>query len=113
MAHTIEVSKSNRASCRTCKQKIDKGILRFGEEVPNNFDPDGGPAYVWHHMECAAKAKSAKLKEAMDAYTAEIPNRAELETLMAAAKPAKGAGGAKAAFPYAERASTSRSKCRQ
>jgi hypothetical protein len=111
MAHTIEVSKSNRASCRTCKNKIEKGVLRFGEEVPNNFDPDGGPAYVWHHMECAAKSKAPKLKEAMDAYTSEIANKKELEDLMANAKPSGTKGAAKGVYPYAERAATGRSKC--
>ncbi len=41
MADVIEASPSGRATCRTCKKKIDKGVVRFGEETPNAFDPEG------------------------------------------------------------------------
>ena len=33
MPDVIEESKSNRASCRTCRQKIDKGVLRGHQQV--------------------------------------------------------------------------------
>ena len=102
MAHVIEVSKSGRATCRVCKQKIDKGVLRFGEEAPNAFDPDGGASYFWHHLVCAAKKKPAELKQALAAFTGEIPNRAELDQILQEAPPD---------FPYAERAPTGRAKC--
>lgn len=114
MSDLIEESKSNRATCRTCKQKIDKGILRFGEEGQNSFDPDGGPAIFWHHLECAAGRVPAKVKAAMTAFTGTIPNREKLDAILAAPPKASGRGGApKAAYPYAERASTGRSKCMQ
>ena len=45
MAHTIEVAKSGRSQCRGCKKKIEKGVLRFGEEVPNMFSEDGGTTF--------------------------------------------------------------------
>ena len=113
MADTIEISKSARASCRTCKQKIDKDVLRFGEEVENRFSPDGGMTTQWHHMECAAGRMPLKVKAAMAAYTGDIPDRAKLEGIIAnpPAKPKGARGGAKGTYPYAERASTGRSKC--
>jgi len=111
MPHVIEEAKSGRATCRTCRQKIDKGVLRFGEETPNQFDEGGGTSHMWHHLLCAAQKKGALLKPVLDAYTGELPNRAELEA--AIANPPKSSGGPKAAYPYAERASTGRSKCIQ
>src|SRR3954469_25138236 len=105
MANVIEESKSSRASCRTCRQKIEKGALRFGEEVPNAFDPGGGTAYAWHHLTCAAKKKPAEVKAALDAFAGEVPQRAELDAILAEAKETT------KTFPYAERAPTGRSKC--
>jgi poly [ADP-ribose] polymerase len=106
MSHTIEVAKTGRASCRTCKKPIAKDTLRFGEEVPNAFAA-GEMTYQWHHLECAAKKKPGPLKIALDATTLEIPNRAELEKAMA-----EGAKKEKpTTFPYAERAPTGRSTC--
>ena len=108
MAHTIEVAKSGRAKCRTCKQAIAKDELRFGEEVPDMFG-GGGFTYQWHHLKCAAEKKPGELKGAMDAFAGEIPNKAELEKTMGEAvkhvKPST--------FPYAERAPSARSKCMQ
>jgi poly [ADP-ribose] polymerase len=107
MAHTIEPAKSGRAACRTCRQPIAKGELRFGEEVPNAFSDSGEPSYQWHHLPCAATKKPAQLKLALASFTGEVPGRAELEkTIEAAAAKVK-----PATFPYAERAPTGRSKC--
>jgi hypothetical protein len=109
MAHMIEPAKSGRASCRTCKGKIEKGALRFGEEVPNAFSDSGEMSYQWHHLECAAKKKPGPLKATLASYTGEIPNRADLEKSMdEAARTEK-----PSTFPYAERASTSRSSCQE
>lgn len=110
MANVIEESKSNRATCRTCRQKIDKGVLRFGEEAPNQFD-EGTTSYFWHHLLCAAGKKPALVTEALKSFVGPVPNRAEIDAALAG-------GQAKAAasdrpFPYAELASTGRSKCMQ
>jgi poly [ADP-ribose] polymerase 1 len=102
----IEEAKSGRATCRTCRQKIDKGQLRFGEETANAFDPDGGKSYFWHHLACAAKKKPALVKPVLAAFTGTIPNREEIDALLASAKESD-----KPTFPYAERAPTGRSKC--
>src|SRR5690349_4657085 len=106
MANIIEESKSNRATCRSCRQKIEKGALRYGEETPNAFDPDGGTAYAWHHLLCAAKKKPSEVKVALAAFSGEVPNREELDKTLAEAK-----DSGKPPFPYAERAPSARSKC--
>jgi hypothetical protein len=113
MPDVIEESKSNRATCRTCRQKIDKGVLRFGEETVNTFSSDGGTSYFWHHLTCAAGKVPAKVKTAMASFTGPIPDKDKLEAILAAPPKASGKGGAKASYPYAERASTGRSKCMQ
>jgi hypothetical protein len=106
MDDVIEVAKSGRATCRTCRKKIDKGVLRFGEAAANQFDPDGGMTMRWHHIECAAGSLGAKVKAVLDAHSGEIPNRAEIEKLITSKK-----ASAERAFPYAERAPTGRSRC--
>jgi poly [ADP-ribose] polymerase len=103
MAHTIEVAKTGRARCRTCRQTIEKGALRFGEEQPSAFGE--GNQWVWQHLACAAKKKPGPVREAMAAFEGEIPDRAGLEAALAEADQNA------TAFPHAERAPTGRSKC--
>ncbi len=110
MANVIEEAKSSRASCRTCKKKIEKGTLRFGEETANTFDPDGGASYYWHHLRCAAERMAGSVKAALDDFTGEVPDRDELEKILAA--PPKQKGGPKS-FPFADHAPTGRAKCIQ
>jgi hypothetical protein len=102
----IEVSKSSRAACRKCKQKIEKDALRFGAESEMQYGD--APSYRWYHLECAASAEPAQLEKAIATYEGEIPNRAELEKAIA-----EGKLGKKPEFPYAEVAPTGRSKCMQ
>ncbi len=81
MANVIEEAKSNRATCRTCRQKIDKGTLRFGEEAPNTFAPEAGASYLWHHLLCAAQKKPASCA-VLAAFAGKVPDRAELEQML-------------------------------
>ena len=105
MAHTIEVAKSGRATCRGCRQKIEKDALRFGEETPNMFSEEGGTTYRWWHLECAAKGKLAnEVRDALKGWTGEVPNREALDKLIAEHLHAD--------YPYAERAANGRAKCR-
>jgi hypothetical protein len=105
MAHTIEVAKSGRSTCRGCRKKIEKDVLRFGEEVPNMFSEEGGTAYRWWHLECAAKGKLAnELRDALKGFGGEVPGRHELDALIAQHLHAD--------FPYAERAPNGRAHCR-
>lgn len=108
MGHIIEEAKSGRASCRTCKKPIAKGELRLGEETPNAFAA-GEVTHQWHHLPCAAKKKPLVLEAAIATTTLTIPDRAALETDIAANKKSQKPG----AYPFAERAKTSRSTCLQ
>jgi hypothetical protein len=105
MAETIEVAKTGRSRCRSCRQPIEKGALRFGEEQPSAFAE--GMQWMWYHLSCAAKARPAPMKDALAAFGGEIPERAELEALLTEADQTA------SVFPYAERAATGRSKCLQ
>ena len=106
MAHTIEVAKSGRSTCRGCRAKIEKGVLRFGEEVPNMFSEEGGTTFRWWHLECAAtKGKLAnEVRDALKSYPGEVPERDKLDKVIA--------DNLHADFPYAERAPNGRAKCR-
>jgi hypothetical protein len=105
MAHTIEVAKSGRSTCRGCRQKIEKDVLRFGEETPNMFSEEGGTTYRWWHLECAAKGKLAnEVRDALKSFGGPVPNRDALDKLIAEHLHAD--------YPYAERAANGRAKCR-
>jgi hypothetical protein len=105
MAETIEVAKTGRARCRTCRQAIEKGGLRFGEEQPSAFGE--GMQWMWHHLACAAKKRPVQVRSALAAFPGEVPERAELEAALAEADETA------TVFPHAERAATGRSKCLQ
>lgn len=106
----IETSPSGRAQCRGCKQKIEKGDLRFAETYVIPGTDQEGSRYF--HLKCAATKAPAGLKEAMDAYEGEIQNKEELEELIKKA-PAKKGGPPKGKFPAADRAPTGRARCIQ
>jgi hypothetical protein len=107
MPDVIEVAKSARAMCRTCRAAIAKGELRFGEEVPSAFGDAGGTTRLWHHLPCAAKKKPEKLRVALGTYEGDVPDRDALDAAIAENEPKQ----KPIRFPYAERASTSRSRC--
>jgi poly [ADP-ribose] polymerase len=106
MEPIIEVAKSGRAGCRTCRKPIAKGELRFGEVAPNQFGEVGEASYRWHHLTCAAQKPTDELRAALAAYAGEIPNRDELEKMMAEAEANK-----PPPFPYADKAPTGRARC--
>jgi Poly(ADP-ribose) polymerase and DNA-Ligase Zn-finger region len=103
MAETIETAKTGRARCRGCRQPIEKGSLRFGEEQPSAFAE--GMQWAWYHLPCAAKQKPVPMKAALAAFEGEVPDRAALEAAMAEADTSA------SVYPYAERAPTARSRC--
>jgi hypothetical protein len=104
MAHTIEVAKSGRATCRACKSAIAKGELRFGAEAPNQFGDE--PSYLWHHLKCGATKHPDELRAALTTYEGDIPDRAEIDKLLTEADSKK-----PPPFPHADRAPTGRAKC--
>ena len=104
--NVIEIAKSGRAACRTCKKPIAKGELRFGEEAQGGFGEGGEASYRWHHMECAASKMSDALRAALAAFEGEVPNRDVLEAKMAEADANKPPPS-----PHADRAPTGRARC--
>lgn len=106
MAHIVEIAKSGRAGCRTCRKPIAKGELRFGEETVNQFGEAGDASYRWHHLQCAAQKLPDELRPALAAFEGDVPEREEIERLMAEAEAKK-----PPPFPYADRAPTGRARC--
>jgi len=106
MAHTIEVAKSGRATCRACRQTISKDELRFGAEAPNAFGDAGAPSYMWHHMKCGATKHPDEFRDALKSYVGDVPEREELERVLAEAEAKK-----PPPYPHGDRAPTGRAKC--
>lgn len=50
--YCVEYATTGRASCKKCKQQIEKGSGRIGKMTPNPFSDDGGDMKVWYHMRC-------------------------------------------------------------
>jgi len=99
----IEVAKTGRARCRSCRQAVEKGSLRFGEEQPSAFGE--GMQWGWYHLLCAARKRPGPLRSALAGFPGEIPGREELEQALAEAEQKA------ITLPYAEHAPTGRSKC--
>jgi hypothetical protein len=56
----VEYAKSNRAGCKKCKEKIDKGSVRLGIKQEAAEDAEGPAAHfgcMWHHFACFAECK--------------------------------------------------------
>ena len=101
----IEPASSGRAKCRGCNQPIAKGELRFGERQPNAFGD--GEMTLWFHLRCAAYQRPEALLEAANAD----PSGAIEAGLVTAAR----FGIEHRRVPRihgAERAATSRARCR-
>jgi ferredoxin len=87
MSDVIEPASSARSKCRACREKIEKGELRFGESVPNAFGE--GDATHWFHVRCAAERRPEKLAAALESYEGDVPDREALTQVVkdAAANP--------------------------
>jgi hypothetical protein len=104
MPHKVEVAPSGRASCRGCKEGIAKGSVRFAEETPNPYSEDGGMAYRYWHLACAAPKLANELGAALSAFDGPIDDRASIDALVAE--------HTRPDMPYAERAGSGRARCR-
>ncbi len=110
MSDRLEAAASGRAQCRACGAKIEKGSLRFGEELPSAYrDGDGGSVY-WFHPRCAAHRRPEKLAALLrqPEAAAALPDAdrllAEADQGVAHTRLQRLAG--------AERASSGRARCR-
>jgi hypothetical protein len=100
----IEAASTGRSSCRKCKKPIAKGELRWGEEVPGNFD---GMMTFWHHLPCAVARRPEQFRRELASYKGEVPDRATLEGSLDQAT----VGARLARFQKVDRAPTGRAKC--
>jgi hypothetical protein len=80
MPHVIEPASTGRAKCRGCGEKIEAGVLRFGEGVPNPFGD--GETTQWFHLDCAAFKRPQPFLETLEAASG-VP---DAERLAAEAK---------------------------
>jgi ribosomal protein L37AE/L43A len=108
--YKIEEARSSRSRCRTCKRKIDKGLLRIGVLLEGPY----GTGYLWHHLTCAAKRRFEDVEEA---YAAEAWEKGaveppSLESLAKLREKAEEQKKNKKELPYAERAPSGRAKCK-
>ena len=109
MPDRLEVAASGRAKCRACEAKIDKGALRFGEELQSGYREDGAASVFWFHLRCAAQRRPEKFAAlARSEAGANLPDReallAEAEEGLAHPRLERIAG--------VEQASSGRAKCR-
>ena len=108
--YRVEGARSSRSSCKACRKKIDKGVLRLGVMIEGPF----GSGYLWYHLKCAAKRRiedveAAYTEKAWDAGV-EVPSIESLRELAAQSAEEK---KAKKVAPFVEVAPSSRSKCKQ
>jgi len=107
---TIEPAASARAKCRACGHPIDKGMLRFGERVPNPYGE--GEATYWFHVPCAAERRPERFV-ALFAQEPSVPGApSDWLALLALAQE----GVAHHRLPRIaglERAKSGRARCRQ
>lgn len=105
MPHTFEAATTGRAKCRGCGLPLEKGVMRFGERLPNPFG--SGEVTHWFHPICAAFKRPEAVQEAL-ATTDAIPER---ERLAAAA--ARGVEHPRLArIDGVERSPSSQASCR-
>jgi hypothetical protein len=107
----LEVASSGRAKCRACGEKIDKGILRYGEALASGYGEGDAASLFWFHPLCAAlrrPEKFARIVRSSDA-SAGLPDRDHLLAVadegLAHPKLERVAG--------VEQASSGRARCRQ
>ena len=74
-SYCVEYSKSNRATCKNCQLKIDKGPLRLGYVVPGKGEWDDTS---WSHLECHQFPLEVSEEETLTAAS-QIERYSELE----------------------------------
>jgi hypothetical protein len=82
MTNVLESAKSGRASCRLCKQKIDKGEVRLG--IESIFVKDGTEykSFKWHHFQCAVDKRPDDLLTATRNVTLNTEQEKIMKDLM-------------------------------
>ncbi len=107
MSDVLEAASTGRASCRYCREKIEKGELRFGERVPSAYGE--GEQTQWYHLRCAAERHPEKLEVVLGEFTGEVPDRERLEAAIENGKQ----NPKLASVQRMDRAPTGRAHCQQ
>jgi hypothetical protein len=107
MSHVFENAPTGRARCRGCGLGIERGALRFGEQVPNPFG--SGEATLWFHPLCAAYKRPESLLEALPGAPEDLAGRDDLSRVASASA----AHRRLARVDGAERSPSGQASCRQ
>ncbi len=67
--YTIEEAKSGRATCKKCKEKIDKGALRIGTHAESEDRPT---MTSWNHLECFILPRKFKAEYTKEQFLDEM-----------------------------------------
>src|SRR5690242_2720642 len=79
MGDRLEPASTGRARCRACGTSIDKGTLRFGEEVASAYGDDDASSVYWFHPRCAAVRRPDKLFPLLQSEVGQtLPDRSAL-----------------------------------
>jgi hypothetical protein len=111
--YVIEGARSSRSRCKTCRRKIDKGVLRLGILIEGPF----GTGYMWHHVNCAARRHFERVEEAYEQEAwlnaKEPPTKLpSLETLALQQQKAEERKKKKKTIPYLEIDPSGRARCK-
>jgi hypothetical protein len=77
--HVIEPAASARAKCRGCGERIEKGVLRFGERLENPFAE--GEMTHWFHLDCAAFKRPEPLLQTLTRRAEPLGDQGGLESV--------------------------------
>lgn len=111
--YVIEGARSSRSKCKSCRKKIDKGILRLGVLIEGPY----GIGYLWHHLTCAAKRRLDDVEAAYERKAwndakeppEDVPSIEELRKLNEEAEEKR---EQRKKIPYAEIDPSGRAKCK-
>jgi hypothetical protein len=111
--YVIEGARSSRSRCKTCRRKIEKGVLRLGILIEGPY----GIGYMWHHLNCAARRQFDRVQEAYEQEAwlnaKEPPTKLPgLEALESQQQKAEERKKKKKDIPYAELDPSGRAKCK-
>jgi hypothetical protein len=112
MGHRVEPSPTARATCRGCKQTIAKGAVRFAEEFQNPYSEDGGAAFRYWHLACAARSLANELRPLLDQAPGASPAESLIDAGTLAEVKALVEANLRPEMPHAERAGSGRARCR-
>jgi uridine kinase len=112
--YVVEGARSGRSKCRTCRRKIDRGILRLGILIEGPY----GTGYIWHHLKCAARSRFENVEEAYrrEAWKeakeppADLPSIEQLRSYRTEFQQRK---KIRKKIPYAEADPSGRARCKE